>query len=68
MEQAMHALGEFHIRLDHVSLLSPVLGSRGGYGFSIVLLGTHTHSFAYSTNEEAQAAHASLLLALGGQP
>jgi hypothetical protein len=63
----MHPLGEVHVRLDHVSLVSPVLGSRGGYGFSIVLLGSHTHSFAYSSNEEAQAAHASLLLALDNQ-
>ena len=68
MEHAMHLLGEFHIRLEHVSLVSPVLGSRGGYGFSVVLLGSHTHSFAYSSNDEALAAHDCLLLALDNQP
>lgn len=67
MEHSMHQLGDFHIRLEHVSLVSPVLGSRGGYGFSIVLLGSHTLSFAYSSNDEALAAHAGLLLALDNQ-
>lgn len=67
MEHAMHFLGEFHIRLEHVSLVSPVAGSRGGYGFSVVLLGHHTQSFAFSSHNEALAAHAALLGALDNQ-
>ncbi len=60
----MHLLSDFHIRLEHISLVSPLIGSRGGFGFSIVILGNHTHTFAYSSNEEAEKEHASLLLAL----
>lgn len=67
MEDAIYQLGEFHIRLEHVSLVSPVVGSRGGYGFSVVLLGSHTHSFAYSSNDEATAAHSGLLQAMDNQ-
>jgi hypothetical protein len=67
MEHAMILLGEYHIRLAHVSLVSPVLGSRGGYGFSVVLLGNHTLSFAFSSHDEAMGAHAALLLALENQ-
>jgi len=61
-------LCEFHLRLDHISLLSPLLGSRGGFGFSIDLLGNHTHTFAFSTHEEAEASHARLKRALLGEP
>lgn len=64
VEHAMHLLGEFCIRLEHVSLVSPVLGSRGGYGFSVVLLGCHTLSLAFSSNDEAVSARADLLKAL----
>jgi len=64
MDRVMHLLSEFHIRLDHITLVSPLLGSRGGFGFSIVFLGNHTHTFAYSSNDEAEAAHNSLLHAL----
>jgi hypothetical protein len=60
-------LGEFYLRLDHISLVSPLLGSRGGFGFSLVFLGNHTHTFAFSTHEEAETAHARLTQALGGQ-
>jgi len=58
-------LAEFCLRLDHISLVSPLLGSRGGFGFSVVLLGNHTHTFAFSTHDEAESAHARLLEALG---
>jgi hypothetical protein len=60
----MHQLSDFHIRLDHVSMVSPLLGSRGGFVFTVVFLGNHTHTFAYSSNDEAKAAHEALLLAL----
>lgn len=60
----MHLLSDFHIRLDHVSMVSPLLGNRGGFVFSVVFLGNHTHTFAYSSNDEAKAAHEALLLAL----
>lgn len=59
-------LGEFYLRLDHISLVSPLLGSRGGFGFSVVLLGNHTHTFAFSSHEEAGSAHARLVDALEG--
>ena len=64
MDRVMHLLSDFYLRLDHITLVSPLLGSRGGYGFSIVFLGNHTHTFAYSSNEEAEKAHNSLLAAL----
>jgi len=32
-----------------------------------VFLGNHTHTFAFSTHEEAETAHARLTQALGGQ-
>ena len=59
-------LGEFYLRLDHISLVSPLLGRRGGFGFSVVLLGNHTHTFAFSSHEEAESAHARLVHALEG--
>jgi hypothetical protein len=65
MQRAMHQMGEFQIRLDHISLISPLLGSRGGYGFSVVILGNLTHAFFYSSHDEAQAAYSGLLLAIG---
>ena len=65
MQPAMHQMGEFQIRLDHISLISPLLGSRGGYGFSVVILGNHSHTFFYSSHDEAQAAYSDLLLAIG---
>ena len=64
MERQMHELGDFNIRLDHVTLVSPLLGNRGGFVFSVVFLGNHTHTFAYSSNDEAKAAHDALLRAL----
>jgi hypothetical protein len=64
MERQMHELGDFYIRLDHVTLVSPLLGNRGGFGFSVVFVGNHTHTFAYSSNDEAKAAHDALLQAL----
>jgi hypothetical protein len=59
-------IGEFYFRLEHISLVSPLLGSRGGFGFSVVLLGNHTHTFAFSSHEEAKSAHARLVDAVGG--
>ena len=67
MDGAMQQLNGFYFRLDHISLVSPLLGSRGGFGFSVVVLGTHTHTFAFSSHEEAEAAHASLIRALQGE-
>jgi hypothetical protein len=64
MQRVMHLLSDYYIRLDHISMVSPLLGNRGGFVFSVVFLGNHTHTFAYSSNDEAKAAHDALLLAL----
>ena len=64
MEPTMHLVSDFYIRLEHITLVSPLIGSRGGFGFSILFLGNHTHTFAYASNDEAETAHASLLVAL----